>query len=292
MALRNFFVDLLIPDTLVDNYVAELSKLKIENRTELERYASVQLLKETIGMRSHDIEIVMRKLHSGTGLDTNITQIVKSNILSLRITKDSLISIREIGRSDTGRVLKVLFCPKLTFFALKKIMIEDALVRKAVGNEVRFLYQIARSTLMDPELAAEIREDGEHNFMSDQVYSYVYPNGMNGADQHHEKAANNPYIVNFYDSYLDPEDSSVCLVLEFMNSGSIQNLINNGRKFTEDEAIVIAFSTLSALVDLHDRKILHRNIKPSNILTNTFGEVKIADFGISKGELMSESKQR
>jgi serine/threonine protein kinase len=40
------------------------------------------------------------------------------------------------------------------------------------------------------------------------------------------------------------------------------------------------------LVDLHGVGMTHRNIKPSNILTNTVGEVKISDFGMTKGEFI------
>jgi serine/threonine protein kinase len=138
---------------------------------------------------------------------------------------------------------------------------------------------------MDPDIEATIKEDQQYTFMSEQVYDYVY--GLqNGKDDnpYHGKPVNSPYIVKFYSSYIDPSDASVCVVLEFMNSGSIQSLINNGKKFCEDDAIVIAFAVLNALVDLHRVGMTHRNIKPSNILTNTVGEVKISDFGMTKGE--------
>jgi serine/threonine protein kinase len=141
---------------------------------------------------------------------------------------------------------------------------------------------------MDPDIEATIKEDQQYTFMSEQVYDYVYGirNGERDSNPYHGQPVNSPYIVKFYSSFIDPSDASVCVVLEFMNSGSIQSLINNGKKFCEDDAIVIAFVVLNALVDLHGVGMTHRNIKPSNILTNTVGEVKISDFGMTKGEFI------
>jgi serine/threonine protein kinase len=71
--------------------------------------------------------------------------------------------------------------------------------------------------------------------------------------------------------------------MEYMNAGSIQDMLNSGRTFDEDDAAVLAFSVLTALVELHSRNILHRDIKPSNILTDCAGRIKLSDFGVSKG---------
>ena len=72
-----------------------------------------------------------------------------------------------------------------------------------------------------------------------------------------------------------------------MNAGTVQTLINEGRPFSIDDASVIAFSTLKALAVLHSRRIVHRDVKPSNILVNTSGRIKLTDFGITK-ELLED----
>jgi serine/threonine protein kinase len=69
-----------------------------------------------------------------------------------------------------------------------------------------------------------------------------------------------------------------------MNGGSLQKMLTDGQFFSEDDAAVVAFSVLSALIDLHGRNILHRDIKPSNILADTKGHIKLAGFGINKGQ--------
>lgn len=53
----------------------------------------------------------------------------------------------------------------------------------------------------------------------------------------------------------------------------------------------LANQTLAALVFLHDQKILHRDIKPQNILCVTASHYKLADFGVSKELAPSLSKQ-
>jgi serine/threonine protein kinase len=97
--------------------------------------------------------------------------------------------------------------------------------------------------------------------------------------------ANSPYIINFYDAYIDSENGTVCMVLEYMNAGSIQNMLDKGEILNENDSAVLAYSVLSALVELHSRNILHRDIKPSNILTDCSGRIKLTDFGIIKGTI-------
>ena len=72
-----------------------------------------------------------------------------------------------------------------------------------------------------------------------------------------------------------------------MNAGTLQTLIDEGKQFSIDDVSVIAFSTLKALAVLHGRRIVHRDVKPSNILVNTSGRIKLTDFGITK-ELLED----
>jgi serine/threonine protein kinase len=92
-------------------------------------------------------------------------------------------------------------------------------------------------------------------------------------------------MIRMDDSYLysDTEHGSISLILEYMNGGSLQSMLTDGKLFSEDDAAVVAFSVLSALIDLHGKNILHRDIKPSNILADITGHIKLADFGINKG---------
>ena len=81
---------------------------------------------------------------------------------------------------------------------------------------------------------------------------------------------------------MDIDYGAVCLTLDFMNAGSLQNLLDEGRVLNLDEACVLSYAALQALSTLHKRSILHRDVKPSNFLVNTQGEIKLSDFGITK----------
>ena len=190
---------------------------------------------------------------------------------------------------------KALFAPTLTLVAIKRIEIKDAITRKVVGQELKFLYEVARSDLIST-LPTE-SDDGtlESPKLSLQNIDIIAGNNslqsppcttdLEGSSTVLEtvRTAKSPYIISFYDAYIDPEYGAVCLVLEYMNAGSIQNMLTEGKKFNEDDAAVVAFSVLHALIELHSRNILHRDIKPSNILADRAGHIKLTDFGITKG---------
>lgn len=74
----------------------------------------------------------------------------------------------------------------------------------------------------------------------------------------------------------------VCFLLEYMERGSLHDLLRKRQKLPEDYVSIIARSVLQGLQYLHGMQIVHRDIKPSNLLINSKGEVKIADFGVSK----------
>jgi serine/threonine protein kinase len=73
-------------------------------------------------------------------------------------------------------------------------------------------------------------------------------------------AVQSPYTVKFYDGYIDA-DMGVCLIMEYMEGGSIRSLVQHGLVLDEYNIAVIAFSVLSALKDVHGKKVVHRDIK-------------------------------
>lgn len=70
-----------------------------------------------------------------------------------------------------------------------------------------------------------------------------------------------------------------CIVMEFMDSGSLEYQIKSGVKFTEPQIAYIFKQVVQGLMFLHECGTVHRDIKPSNILLNSSGKVVVADFG-------------
>lgn len=96
------------------------------------------------------------------------------------------------------------------------------------------------------------------------------------------------FIVEFYGSYI--VDKNVAICMEYMDGGSLDMLclrqgLNVG--LAENILMVITLGILRALNDLRENhNILHRDVKPSNVLLNSNGDVKMCDFGVS-GELIN-----
>jgi mitogen-activated protein kinase kinase 1 len=96
-------------------------------------------------------------------------------------------------------------------------------------------------------------------------------------------ASRHANIVDFYGAFY--LHGSLYFILEFMDFGTIGDLIKKVGAVNEDALGRIAGGILSGLQYLHHTlHLIHRDIKPQNILLNRQGEVKLTDFGVS-GEI-------
>lgn len=88
-------------------------------------------------------------------------------------------------------------------------------------------------------------------------------------------------IIEFYEAYYF--DESLWILIELCSGGSIESFLSNeNSSLSEKEIKYILAETLQALTYLHDScKIIHRDIKSSNILLTSNGDIKLADFGVS-----------
>jgi len=104
------------------------------------------------------------------------------------------------------------------------------------------------------------------------------------------KQCRSPYIVSYFGSYF--KDNELWIVMEFCGAGSVSDLMRVCDKtLNEDQISVILKDALKGLTYLHSIRKIHRDIKAGNILLNSKGEGKLADFGVS-GQLSDTMAKR
>jgi len=102
-------------------------------------------------------------------------------------------------------------------------------------------------------------------------------------------ALQSPYLVTFHGAFYD--QGSIYFVLEYMNRGSLQSILDDIGEVDEFVLKIVAKQVLLGLADMHAKGQIHRDIKPANILLSSAGRAKISDFGIAKGLGPAEEAQ-
>ncbi|GJN03613.1 hypothetical protein PR202_ga21077 [Eleusine coracana subsp. coracana] len=93
-----------------------------------------------------------------------------------------------------------------------------------------------------------------------------------------------PGLVEFHGAFYLPDSGAICISLEYMDGGSLADIIRINKFIPEPVLACILEKVLLALRYLHEvRHVVHRDIKPENLLLNLKGDAKITDFGVTAG---------
>jgi serine/threonine protein kinase len=91
-----------------------------------------------------------------------------------------------------------------------------------------------------------------------------------------------PYIVSYAGAYQSKKHEELWIVMEYCGGGSISDLMAICEcTLTEQQIAAVCASVLHGLAYLHGMRKIHRDIKAGNVLLNSKGECKLADFGVS-----------
>src|SRR5437868_4790721 len=118
-----------------------------------------------------------------------------------------------------------------------------------------------------------------------KVLSDQYSSDPSFRQRFHREAAtvaalNHPGIVRVYD--FDEDGPVLFIVMEWVDGRSMRSWLDEYGRFSVDVSVDLIQQLLSAVGVAHDYQVVHRDLKPDNILISNRGKTKILDFGISK----------
>ena len=130
----------------------------------------------------------------------------------------------------------------------------------------------ARDRVLDRIVAAKILRD---EFSKDKGFVEKFKTEALSA-----ASISHPNIVNIYD--VGQENDVYYIVMEYVDGHTLKDVIRKQAPLPVEQAVDIAIMVCDGIHHAHEKGIIHRDIKPHNILITEQGMVKVADFGIAR----------
>jgi len=158
----------------------------------------------------------------------------------------------------------------------------DPLIGRLVDGRYRVRARIARGGMATVYVATDLRLERRvalkvmHGHLSDDTV-------FQGRFIQEARAAArlaDPHVVNVFDQGQDGE--MAYLVMEYLPGITLRELLREQRRLTIPQTITIMDAVLSGLAAAHRAGIVHRDVKPENVLLAEDGRIKIGDFGLAR----------
>lgn len=144
---------------------------------------------------------------------------------------------------------------------------------QTIGEGGMAVVYLGRDLLLNREVAVKILRE---QYSSDESFLKRFEReGQIAAGMTH------PNIVSVFD--VGHDEGQHYIVMEFIRGPNLKELIHRQGPFSVDGAVFIISQVAAALDYAHQRGLVHRDIKPQNILVDRDGNAKVVDFGIAKG---------
>lgn len=136
---------------------------------------------------------------------------------------------------------------------------------------------LAEDVLLNRKVAVKVMHE---NLASDEIFVRRFKREAQAAAR-----LNHPNIVSVYD--WGSEDSTYFIVMEYITGKTLKALIKEKGLLPVDFGLEVATQIASALSFAHRHEVIHRDIKPHNIIITEDGLVKVTDFGIARAKSSS-----
>lgn len=142
---------------------------------------------------------------------------------------------------------------------------------RSIGEGGMANVYLAYDTILEREVAVKILRG---DLADDEKFVRRFQREANAAS-----SLKHPNIVEMYD--VGEDDGKYFIVMEYINGKTLKSLIKKRGVLTLSEVMDIMLQLTSAVACAHDSYIIHRDIKPQNVMILEDGRVKITDFGIA-----------
>lgn len=142
---------------------------------------------------------------------------------------------------------------------------------RSIGEGGMANVYLAYDTILEREVAVKILRG---DLADDEKFVRRFQREANAAS-----SLKHPNIVEMYD--VGEDDGKYFIVMEYINGKTLKSLVKKRGSLTLPEVMDIMLQLTSAVACAHDSYIIHRDIKPQNVMILEDGRVKITDFGIA-----------
>lgn len=154
---------------------------------------------------------------------------------------------------------------------MDKMIKERYLLVRKIGEGGMADVYLAMDTVLNREVALKILRG---DLSSDPVALLRFQREANAASN-----INHDNVVGIYD--VGEDQNNHYIVMEYIRGKTLKQLIIQRGALEKEEAVNIMKQLVMAVSEAHDNEIIHRDIKPQNIMIKDDGTVKITDFGIA-----------
>ncbi|WP_077622066.1 Stk1 family PASTA domain-containing Ser/Thr kinase [Sediminibacillus massiliensis] len=152
-----------------------------------------------------------------------------------------------------------------------RLLNERYKIKQTIGGGGMANVYLARDIILDRDVAIKVLR---LEYANDEEFIARFHR-----EAHSATSLSHPNIVNIYD--VGEEEGIYYMVMEYVDGLTLKQYIQTYGPIEVEESLDIMKQVASAIAHAHANDIIHRDIKPQNILVDSFGKVKVTDFGIA-----------